>query len=311
MNKNKGKILLSLLINLLFMQEISEGLILFTPFNITDETVTTYLVDENFNEINSWSHLYRAIPASMGYLMPDSTLWYPSQVQQPSMQSGGVGGRIQHLDWNNNILWEHTISDYNFQHHHDIEILPNGNILAIAWERKNLEEAQLMGREIIESPLQQMWSEVVFEIEPIGVDSAHIVWEWHLWDHLVQDHDPALPGYGVISNHPELMDINHGDVGGGGGPGGSSTYLTMAFRGSEVSATDPVVSTMGAFLGFVVGSVPASIENGYGSSYESYKILGNFIITGALLGSLFTSPKSRLLIRFNHTQFEYRVAYHE
>lgn len=67
----------------------------------------------------------------------------------------------------------------------------------------------------------------------------------------------------------------------------------------------------GAFLGFVVSAVPASIANDYGNSHESYKILGNFVITGALLGSLFTSPKSRLLIRFNHAQFEYRVAYHE
>ena len=35
-----------------------------------------------------------------------------------------------------------------------------------------------------------------------------MVWEWRLWDHLVQDHDPSKDNYGVVSEHPELLDIN-------------------------------------------------------------------------------------------------------
>ena len=66
---------------------------------------------------------------------------------------------------------------------------------------------------VIETPLQQMWSESIFEIKPIGSDSAEIVWEWHLWDHLVQDVNPNLSNYGVISEHPELLNINLGQVG--------------------------------------------------------------------------------------------------
>ena len=67
-----------------------------------------------------------------------------------------------------------------------------------------------------------MWSTAILELEIVPPNGANIVWEWHLWDHLVQDSDPSLPGYGVVSEHPELMDINYGDVGGGGGPGGSN-----------------------------------------------------------------------------------------
>ena len=40
------------------MEELSDGIILFTPFNIADETVTTYLVDEQLNEVNRWAHDY-------------------------------------------------------------------------------------------------------------------------------------------------------------------------------------------------------------------------------------------------------------
>jgi hypothetical protein len=61
-----------------------------------------------------------------------------------------------------------------------------------------------------------MWSTALLELNP---ESGEIVWEWHIWDHLIQDYSPDLPGYGVISEHPELFDINCGAVGNDlGGP---------------------------------------------------------------------------------------------
>ena len=70
-----------------------------------------------------------------------------------------------------------------------------------------------MGRQTIENPLNQIWAEAILEIQPVGMSSASIVWEWHIWDHLVQDVDPSLPNYGIISEHPELQDINYGSAG--------------------------------------------------------------------------------------------------
>ena len=34
------------------------------------------------------------------------------------------------------------------------------------------------------------------------------MWEWHVWDHLIQDHDPTRPNYGVVADHPEKIDVN-------------------------------------------------------------------------------------------------------
>ena len=34
--------------------------------------------------------------------------------------------------------------------------------------------------------------------------------------------DPDLPNYGVISDHPELQDINYGNAGSNGGPSGAN-----------------------------------------------------------------------------------------
>ena len=70
-----------------------------------------------------------------------------------------------------------------------------------------------MGRETIDNPLNEIWSEAILELELIGSNDANIVWEWHLWDHLIQDLNPDLQNYGIISNHPELQDINYGNAG--------------------------------------------------------------------------------------------------
>jgi hypothetical protein len=131
------------------------------------------------------------------------------------MDAGGVGGGIQIISWDGTILWDYLLSNIDFQHHHDIQPLPNGNILAIAWEPKTASEAYSLGREVIDNPMNQMWSEVIFELEPVGEDSANIVWEWHLWDHLIQDIDLSYPNFGDITDHPELFNINQGVVGNG------------------------------------------------------------------------------------------------
>ena len=48
------------------------------------------------------------------------------------------------------------------------------------------------------------------EIEPAGKRHGNIVWEWHFWDHLIQDYDPKQSKFGDPAAHPELMDINMG-----------------------------------------------------------------------------------------------------
>ena len=156
----------------------------------------------------------------MPYLLPDGSIIYPYRVPFPTMDAGGVGGGVQRISWDGEILWEYIYSDNQYQHHHDVEPLINGNILIIVWEKKTAQEAYNMGRETITNPLNQMWSTALLELNP---ESGEIVWQWHLWDHLIQDYDPELPGYGVISEHPELFDINCGSVGNdAGGPQGAN-----------------------------------------------------------------------------------------
>jgi len=195
-----------------------EGYTLFTPMGTLITTATTYLMDNDENIIHSWTH--ERGPASMPYLLQDSTLIYPFRVEFPTMEAGGVGGGVQKQNWEGEILWEYIFSDEQYQHHHDVEPLPNGNVLILVWENKSAADAFALGREVIDNPLNEMWSTAILELEPI---SGEIVWEWHIWDHLIQDFDPELPNYGVIAEHPELFDINCGDVGNAaGGPMGAN-----------------------------------------------------------------------------------------
>lgn len=217
-NVRKFVFLFSLFFTFYLHAEVYEGYTLFTPMSAQEDVPSTHLMNNDYEILHSWYHDYG--PASMPYLLPDSSIIYPYRVPFPTMDAGGVGGGVQKQSWNGDILWEYTFSDETYQHHHDVEPLPSGNVLIIVWEKKSAQEAYDMGRETISNPLNQMWSTAILELEP---ESGEIVWQWHIWDHLIQDYDSELQGYGVISEHPELFDINCGSVGNdAGGPQGAN-----------------------------------------------------------------------------------------
>ena len=174
--------------------EIFNGYTLFSPTGGGPNGATggtSYLLDNNMNSVHTWVHPRGA--ASMPYLLADSSIICPYRVENPTMSAGGVGGGVAHISWDGAILWEYTISNEIYQHHHDVQPLPNGNILVIVWEKKSAAEAYAMGRVSINNPLGEMWSTAILEFEMVPPNAVNIVWEWHLWDHLVQDSDQSLP----------------------------------------------------------------------------------------------------------------------
>ena len=203
---------------------ISEGYTLFSPLpsQVPSNGYNTYLIDNNEDIINQWT--YDCKPVTISYLLPDSSLVVPCS--QDSIQGLGnseiSGGRILKLNWSGEVLWDDIFVDTTYEPHHDIEPMENGNILFIAYERKTYEEAVALGRVSIND---EMWPSKIIEIEQVTLDSSRIVWEWNLWDHLIQNVDSSLPNFGVISSHPELMDINIGSLGGGGGSSGDWLHL--------------------------------------------------------------------------------------
>jgi len=91
--------------------------------------------------------------------------------------------------------------------HHDIEQMPNGNILIISWESHPYTDALEVGKLPTNSE-NPVWCLNITEIEPTGTSGGNVVWSWSAWDHIVQDTDPTLPNYAVISEEPRKFDIN-------------------------------------------------------------------------------------------------------
>lgn len=181
------------------------GYVLFNPL-LSD---TAYLVDNEGRVVHTWKT--GTSPGGGMYLLPDGRLLRPGRdLELLAFRAGGTGGILQMLDWDGRVVWEWRLADESRVQHHDLEPLPNGNILLIAWETKSRDESLAAGRRPDQIPEQGLWPDWVLEIEPVLPDGANIVWEWHVWDHLVQDHDPDAPGYGDPAAHPERLDINAG-----------------------------------------------------------------------------------------------------
>ena len=180
---------------------------------------SAFLIDEDGDIAKSWS-----LPYSANYAcaLDDNGNFVFGAVNQGNQLNGAaVGGRIVSIDANNNTVWDFQYSTADYVQHHDICLMPNGNVLLIAWEVRTEAELEQAG---YDDPDDEKWSTRIVEVQQNGT-GGEVVWEWHMWDHLVQDHDASKDNYGVVADHPELMDINvpaGGGGPGGGGPGGGS-----------------------------------------------------------------------------------------
>lgn len=152
-----------------------------------------YLVDNNGYLVHSWA----STNGSPGYLLESGNL------------IRSAGGGLQEMDWDGNLVWEFVYSEEDsVQHHHDIARLPNGNVLMIAQMYKTSAEAIAAGRDPALLTQSYLLPEHIIEVEQTGANSGIIVWQWHLWDHLIQDFDATKMNYGVVAVHPELFDLN-------------------------------------------------------------------------------------------------------
>jgi hypothetical protein len=215
-------------VGLVFCDErASEGYTLFAPI----PSNTTYLIDHEGRLVHTWTSPGEHRPALSAYLLPDGDLLRTANIAASSpgnFSGGGTGGKLERISWGGELEWSWEYSSETFISHHDIEPMPNGNILMIAWEERTEAEALQAGRnpEIAsDSPGGQnnVWPDHIIEVEPVGNDSANIVWRWHAWDHLIQDYDPTKDNYGVVADHPERININY--AGGTGNAAGRADWM--------------------------------------------------------------------------------------
>jgi hypothetical protein len=170
----------------------------------------TYLIDMKGRVVHRWDG--DRPPALSAYLLESGTLLRPGALTGAAhpLNGSGAGGRIQEFGWDGRPVWDYPLADDNRLPHHDVVRVPNGNVLVIAWDRIARDEAAAAGRVEL-SGQGDFLPDTVLEIKPTGPTSGQVVWQWRVWDHLIQDRDPAKPNFGDIAKHPERIDVNFGE----------------------------------------------------------------------------------------------------
>jgi Ca2+-binding EF-hand superfamily protein len=169
---------------------------------------TTDLVDMDGRVVHSWKRKHGL--AGGARLLPNGDLIRTGKLDGGAFTASlpAIGGVVERLDWDGKVLWSFVHSYPRKTLHHDVAMLPNGNLLLIGVEMEGRDEALAAGRDPAQMRDDTLWSDYLIEVSPMGPSEGKIVWEWHAWDHLIQDHDAAKRNHGVVSAHPELIDLN-------------------------------------------------------------------------------------------------------
>lgn len=180
------------------------GFTLLTPL----QSKRVYLVDMAGEPVHAWDTA--AKPGLAVYLTERGTLLKCHRVENHPVfeDAGGNGGWVQEIDWDGEVLWDFRWDGEQGLSHHDIEPLPNGNILFLAWDRIPREQALAAGRDPSTLDRDEFWPGAIYEVKPEYPEGGEIVWSWHAIDHVVQDRNPELAHYADPSTRPERIDVN-------------------------------------------------------------------------------------------------------
>jgi len=149
----------------------------------------TFLVDNCGNVVNDWS-----VGNSNNHskLLPNGNLLYQNN------------STVFERSWDNVTLNQVSIPFGSLELEYEVIKLPNNNYLCVGRRFFNTNDFTNLGFETggINNPTR---IDVVVELD---VNTGEIVWEWNIKDHVIQERDPSQNNYGVIADHPELLDMD-------------------------------------------------------------------------------------------------------
>lgn len=167
---------------------LSNGIILVSP--LTGQQ--THLINFDGETVHTWEH--DTSPRAGTYLMENGNLIRMEHMQDNFFAGGrGGSGQISEYTWDGDLVWRYVLNDKNNLLHHDFDILPNGNILAIAWEKVFLDDLGINTLDDNFSEIEnELWMDRIIEIDK---NSQQIVWEWRVQDNIYQNKDKSNAFY--------------------------------------------------------------------------------------------------------------------
>jgi len=184
------------------------GYTLMSPMHST----ATYLINNAGQYVRKWTSTGE--PGRSSYLLENGHMIRASAMPNVGPNTGGgEGGRIEEYDWDGKLVWAFDYYSSTYIAHHDFKVLPNGNVLILASEKKSYAEVLAAGFNpaLLDATIATqgyMLPDYVVEVQPIKPYGGTIVWEWHIWDHMIQNFDRTKNNYGVVADHPELINVN-------------------------------------------------------------------------------------------------------
>jgi hypothetical protein len=204
------------------------GYTLFTPLRPGPppdfKNNATYLIDMEGNVVKTWElPKYGYTIEKHAYLLENGNLirrisnygwdheWQATWPGSDPRKSTTDVARLQELDWNGNVLYEIADTRPGYTHHHDFVKIYNRKLQAqtiLSVATKNITHEQAIARGADPKKRNDYTSapDGVVEFDLKG----NVIWEWNIFDHLVQDIDPTKPNYGVVKDHPGKLDVNFG-----------------------------------------------------------------------------------------------------
>jgi len=150
----------------------------------------SYLIDNQGRIAYSWngsSHLSRLL-------------------DNGNLLNGNPKSKVTEVSPDGTVVYQHATNNY----HHDVVKLANGNFLFINSDYHSRAESIAAGANPACLGSEGLKVDSIIEIQPTGSSGGSVVWQWNVWDHLIQDYDATKDNYGTVVDHPELIDINYG-----------------------------------------------------------------------------------------------------
>lgn len=177
----------------------------YTLYSVQNSNSAT-LLDTNGTVYHSWTFATNKKTGYASYMLEGGNIIRTISNPGNSLNGGGITGAVQTSDWNGNVVWDFVYSSASYCLHHDICPLPNGNVLMISYDVYSAAQMTAAGSSVNHS----MWLEKIIEVQPTGLNTGDIVWEWKVYDHLCQTINPTGSNYvNSILDHPELLNINY------------------------------------------------------------------------------------------------------
>ena len=248
-------------------EDAYDGYTLFAPMR--DSNV--YLMDNDGRIIHTWN-IEETSGVREAHLLENGHLVVVAEPRDEIDESliplnYLTNGSIREYTWDNELVWEVQFIGAETRQHHGIDIMPNGNILAVLWDYHSLDEALAMGLDpdVVDNIVQDhpyLLPDIIIEIDR---STGEWVWQWDPWDHLIQDLDPDLPNYGAVAEHPQRININKGG-------GGNWMHTNSVNYSPEL---DQVVLSVRRFNEFWIIDHRASAEEAAGPAGDLLYRWGN------------------------------------